>query len=86
VSRVSGAHRAGVQRRLVLDEFPDRDHERSWEQEPRHAVGHPRTRRHSPDHTRRAAAHRCGRDMRWIVRDGQRAKDNLVQTNLRLVV
>jgi RNA polymerase primary sigma factor len=26
------------------------------------------------------------RDLRWIVRDGQRAKDNLVQANLRLVV
>ena len=26
------------------------------------------------------------RDLRWIVRDGQRAKDNLVEANLRLVV
>ncbi|HEX7211689.1 MAG TPA: RNA polymerase sigma factor, partial [Propionibacteriaceae bacterium] len=26
------------------------------------------------------------RDLRWIARDGQRAKDNLVQANLRLVV
>jgi len=26
------------------------------------------------------------RDLRWIVRDGQRAKDNLVKANLRLVV
>jgi RNA polymerase primary sigma factor len=26
------------------------------------------------------------RDLSWIVRDGQRAKDNLVQANLRLVV
>src|SRR5436190_23803986 len=26
------------------------------------------------------------RDLGWIVRDGQRAKDNLVQANLRLVV
>ena len=26
------------------------------------------------------------RDLRWIVRDGQRAKNNLVQANLRLVV
>jgi RNA polymerase primary sigma factor len=26
------------------------------------------------------------RDLRWIVRDGQHAKDNLVQANLRLVV
>ena len=26
------------------------------------------------------------RDLRWIVHDGQRAKDNLVQANLRLVV
>ena len=26
------------------------------------------------------------RDLRWIVRDGQRAKDHLVQANLRLVV
>ncbi|HEY1970553.1 MAG TPA: sigma-70 factor domain-containing protein, partial [Pseudonocardia sp.] len=28
----------------------------------------------------------AGRDLRWIVRDGQRAKDNLVEANLRLVV
>src|SRR5919197_500098 len=36
--------------------------------------------------TDKAAAPQLRRDLRWIVRDGERAKNHLLEANLRLVV
>jgi RNA polymerase primary sigma factor len=42
--------------------------------------------RRAKDSTNKKLSPQLGRDLRWIIRDGERAKTHLVEANLRLVV